>query len=556
MTDESSTPDPEAPKVKRSIKIGSQRPGYVPDTPNKKEKNVVPVVPKPVHKQQPDRTAHGQSADSVAPETSVPDGPTPNSPIPSSPAPESPAPAPAEPVAAAEPAATAAPAPEPVAAPAVEAPVPTDATPTPVPVPAAEDEPAVELPSGMPDIELDMSDEDLEKEIALAMGESVEDLMDGQVKTKSADVEIDERYQATALKIYRESVLFELPGQHNGMIPLKQFEEPPEPGTVVEVVVVGFSNVEQMYELVVPGASVAVVDWSDVQEGVVVEVKITGHNKGGLECEVNRIRGFIPASQISIARVTDFEEYVDKSLQCVVTEASEERRNLVLSHRAIMEREREAAREKLLAELAVGQTREGTVMRLEKFGAFVDIGGIDGLIHISQLSWDNIRHPEEVVSVGQKVKVRVERIDDTTGKIGLSYRDLSHHPWEGIESKYPVGDVVTGTVSKIMDFGAFVKLEPGVEGLVHISELSHKRVNRVSHVVEEGGRVDVKVLTIDADAQRISLSMKQAAGGPEGGSDDAEDDTPIEQYVPKVPAKSLKGGIERPSGGSQFGLNW
>ena len=552
MTDESATPNPESPKQKRTIKIGSQRPGYVPDTPKKKEQPVVPVVPKPTHKQQPTRTpadtpeaSKAEAAidvqDELASATNV--APTPEAPI----AHESTATATAG---------EAAPAAMAEITPAAVDSGPVESQAVAAPAEEASEPEATTQPVAMPDIDLNISDEDLEKEIAAAMGD-VENLLDGEVTTKSAVIEEDGRYQATVLRVYRESVIFELPGQQNGMIPAKQFAEVPEPGSVHEVVVVGFSPAEQMYELVVPGASVEVGDWSDIQEGVVVEVKITGHNKGGLECEVNRIRGFIPASQISIARVNDFEQYVDQTLQCVVTEAKEERRNLVLSHRAVMEREREAAREKLLAELAVGQTREGTVMRLEKFGAFVDIGGIDGLIHISQLSWDNIRHPEEVVSVGQKVKVRIDRIDEATGKIGLSYRDLSHHPWEGIESKYPIGDVTTGTVSKIMDFGAFVKLEPGVEGLVHISELSHKRVNRVSHVVEEGQKVEVKILTVDTEAQRISLSMKQAAGAPSDDADPSEaDDEPVERYVPKVPIKSLKGGIERPSGGDQFGLKW
>jgi small subunit ribosomal protein S1 len=403
------------------------------------------------------------------------------------------------------------------------------------------------------------SDQDLEDEIAAAMGDSIEDLMAGQVEQKADEqsIEIEERYVAVVAKIHRDSVLVELPGQQNGVIPLKQFEELPEVGSQLEVVVVGFSAAEQLYDVIVPGASVDVADWSDLAEGVVVDAKITGHNKGGLECEINRIRGFIPASQVSLYRVEDFSSFVDETMSCVVTEANEERGNLVLSRRAILEREREAAKEQLMAELAVGQTREGIVTRLQKFGAFVDLGGVDGLIHISQLSWDNIRDPSEVVEEGQKVKVRIEKIDPTTGKIGLSYRDLMHHPWEGIETKYHVGTVVTGTVSKLMEFGAFVKLESGVEGLVHISELSHKRVNRVSHVVEEGQRVEVKVLSVDAESQRISLSMKQVQESVDEG--DAAGDTSDEpeiKHVPKTPVKSLKGGTTGSAGGEQFGLKW
>lgn len=523
---------PPVPKQKRSIKIGSQRPGgYVPEEP-KEKKIQMPTAPK---KEKPKAKIHTAPIPSATPpmkEEVKPDK-----------APEVTVETEAKtPGAVAD---------------KIAAEVTAEAVIAEAPMPEAAVAEAVEVPA-MPDVNLEMSDEELEQEIAAAMGADVENLMAGQVEPSGEEeVAVDGRYKATVVKIFRESVLFDLPGPHNGAIPLRYFSEHPEPGTEFEVIVVGFSAEEQMYDCMVPGGSVEVLDWSDVQEGVVVEATITGHNKGGLECEVNKIRGFIPASQISLYRVDDFEEFLGQKMQCVVTEAKPEKRNLVLSHRAVLEREREEAREKLLAELAVGQTREGTVTRIQKFGAFVDIGGIDGLIHISQLSWDNIRHPSEVVAEGQQVKVRIEKLDLETGKIGLSYRDLSHHPWEGIEAKYPVNEIVTGTVSKLMDFGAFVKLEPGVEGLVHISELSHKRVNKVHHVVEEGQRVEVKVMSVDAEAQRIGLSMKatQAGGDSGGGADEA--DEPIVKHVPKTPAKMLKGGTTgKSSDGDKFGLKW
>ena len=241
---------------------------------------------------------------------------------------------------------------------------------------------------------------------------------------------------------------------------------------------------------------------------------MTGHNKGGLECEVNKIRGFIPAGQISIYRAENFEEFVGQSLQCVVVEANRDRKNLVLSHRAIMERDQAEAKEKILAELEVGQTREGTVRNIRDFGAFVDLGGIDGMIHVSQMSWDRVKHPSEVLTLGQKVKVKIQKIDPETNKISLAYRDLFESPWANAASKYPVTSKVTGTVSKIMDFGAFVKLEPGIEGLVHVSELSFKRVHRVGDIVKEGQQIDAKVLSVDPENQRISLSMKALEARP------------------------------------------
>ena len=511
---------------KRSLKIGSQRPGHEPEPP--KKKNPIPTVPQPVHRQ---ITQGEPTAEAPVTKDAVPERPL-----------ESDSPKPEAAIVASE---------------GVESKSEDAPSPAVIEELSAEAQALVDEVSTEPTVDLDMSDDDLEREIARAMGDGVENLMDDQVKGQPGEDELesDQRYPGTVLKIYRESVLFELPGQRNGVVPLKQFEESPEIGAELEVLVTGFSMDEQMYELAVPGASVHVEDWSDLQEGAVVDAKITGHNKGGLECEVNQIRGFIPAREISVFRVEDFSVYVDQKLNCVVKEVNEERRNLVLSHRAILERERAVAREKLMEELAVGQTREGTVARLEKFGAFVDLGGVDGLVHISQLSWDNIRHPDEVLSVGQLIKVRVDKIDRDSGRIGLSYRDLLHQPWDGIEAKYPVGGVVQGVVSKIMDFGAFVKLEPGVEGLVHISELSHKRVNRVSHVVQEGQELDVKVLAVDGDAQKISLSLKAAMAGATESPDD-EADEPVEKHVPQVPLNSLKGGVERPSGGEQFGLKW
>jgi small subunit ribosomal protein S1 len=437
---------------------------------------------------------------------------------------------------------------------------------------AAENLPTAEEPvetagaeTAFPPPRLDRIPTDLQDEIDAALqGCSVDDLLTREVQTagQAAELEPHSRHMATVVRVYRDSVLLELDGGHNGVAPLKQFHESPASGSRVEVVVSEFSAEDQLYETILPGKSIDVADWSDLVEGLVVEATVTGHNKGGLECEVNRIRGFIPASQVSLFRVDDLSTLLGDKLPCVVTEANPQRGNLVLSHRAVLERERQEARARLLAELEVGQTREGVVRRLHDFGAFVDLGGVDGLIHVSQLSWDRVQHPRDVLQEGQHVKVRVEKVDKASGKVGLSYRDLLDHPWQNIEGKYPTGVVVSGTVSKIMDFGAFVKLEPGVEGLVHISELSFKRVQRVAQVVTEGQDVQVKVLSVDPQAQRISLSIKAVAGevdagsaGDESNPEGAEPDEPRPAATPKS-SRPLRGGLGRPTGGEQFGLKW
>ncbi len=348
---------------------------------------------------------------------------------------------------------------------------------------------------------------------------------------------------------------------HQGIVPLRQFEKAPAESDVLELLVVRFDADEGLYELSRPTAAVDVGNWDEVSEGQIIEVTVTGSNKGGLECQVAGIRGFIPMGQASIYRVENPEELVGQRLACVVTEASRERRNLVLSHRAVMERERNELRDKLLAELAPGQIREGIVRSMKDFGAFVDLGGVDGLVHVSQLSWDRVNHPSEVLEVGQKIKVRVEKFDKETGKVSLSYREVGANPWQNVESQFPVGSRTTGPVSRLMDFGAFVKLAPGVEGLIHISELAHGRVFRVSDVLSEGQEVEVKILAVDPEKQRIGLSLKALMTQPEkpGQQKVADEDTPLPADAPQPPKKKathLKGGISGPSGGEKFGLNW
>lgn len=403
---------------------------------------------------------------------------------------------------------------------------------------------------------------DLEQELEAALGgQSLDEL----IEDKSADArDIPDGTSITGkvAKVYQDNVFVDLGGRNQGVVAIKQFEdkELPEPGSQLEVVVAR-SGDDGLYELTLPGGAVEVGNWEDVEEGQVVEVQITGSNKGGLECQVAGLRGFMPMGQISIYRVENPEDYVGQKLNAVVTEANPDRRNLVLSHRGVMEREKAENREKLLGELAVGQMREGVVRSLRDFGAFVDLGGVDGLIHVSKMSWDRVNHPSEVLTEGQQVKVKIERIDPDTGKIGLSYRESAENPWDKVETKYYAGATVNGTVSKIMDFGAFVKLEPGVEGLIHISELAHGRVFRTSDVVSEGQGVEVKVLTVDKEKQRIGLSLRALTEAPKKKGDEEKDEykfTPP-PGAPKAPEKhtgNLKGGIGGPSGGEKFGLKW
>jgi small subunit ribosomal protein S1 len=409
--------------------------------------------------------------------------------------------------------------------------------------------------------------EDVEKEIEEALqGQSIGDLMEpasGPAGGLPDELAPKTRLKAKVVKLHRDNVFVDLGNSRDaGVVMLKQFKEPPELGQELDLIVTKHDTEEGLYELAVAGASAAVQDWSHLSEGMVVEAEVTGTNTGGLECMVNKIRGFIPASQVAIYRVEDLTPFVGQRLSCVITEAKPKRRNLVLSHRAILEREKSAEREKALEDLAVGQARDGIVTNIRDFGAFVDIGGVEGMIHVSQLSWNRVNHPKDVLEVGQKVEVKVVKVNKETRKIGLSIRDLARNPWHDVEERYPSKSRVSGKVTKIKDFGAFVEIETGLEGLLHISELDHKRVMRVGDVVALDQEVEAMVLSVDAKARRISLSLKALLPPPARKQGDKGDRQFLAESTdssnrPKTKRSGdLKGGFDRPTGGKDVGLKW
>ncbi|MEM6472661.1 MAG: S1 RNA-binding domain-containing protein, partial [Planctomycetota bacterium] len=350
---------------------------------------------------------------------------------------------------------------------------------------------------------------ELEAELAAA---DVESMLGGRAGMPDRREPLAEgtRMACRVLKIHQDSVYVGLGGPDEGVVPFEQFETEPTVGDSIEVMVRGFNGEDGLYVCTLPGAAVDVADWSDLEEGAVVEAVVTGHNTGGLECKVGAVRAFMPISQITEYRVEDVSEFVDQKFLCLVTEANERRGNLVLSRRAILEREREEKRAEQLQKIEAGDVMEGVVQSIKDFGVFVDLGALQGLVHVSKLSWDRIKHPSEVLEVGQKVKVKIDKIDKETGKVGLSYRDMLENPWDAAEAEFAIGTVHRGTVSRIASFGAFVRLAAGIEGLVHISELAHHRVSKIDAFVSEGQEVEVKVLSFDRASQKISLSMKAA----------------------------------------------
>lgn len=258
--------------------------------------------------------------------------------------------------------------------------------------------------------------------------------------------------------------------------------------------------------------------WDELEDSLknnsTFEVTVKEVVKGGVVTYIKGIRAFIPASQLSVTYVKDLNGFTGKTLKVKVIELDRAKERVVLSRREVENAELEVKKKNLWSELKPGEKRTGVVSRLAKFGAFVDLGGVDGLIHLSELSWKRVNNPSEVVSVGDRVEVYVLDADKENNRISLALKDVSEDPWNNVEDKYKVGSIVNGTVSKFLNFGAFVELEPGLEGLVHLSEISEERILKPSDVLNIGNKVRVKILDIDPKAKRMSLSIKDSIEKP------------------------------------------
>ncbi|MWV44737.1 30S ribosomal protein S1 [Paenibacillus sp. HJL G12] len=245
----------------------------------------------------------------------------------------------------------------------------------------------------------------------------------------------------------------------------------------------------------------------------VLEVTVADVVKGGLVADVG-VRGFIPASMVERHFVEDFSDYKGRTLRVKVKEIDRENNKVILSAKDVLEEEFEANKLQVMSQLQEGQEIEGTVQRLTQFGAFVDVGGVDGLVHVSEMAWNHVEKPADVVSEGDKVKVKVLKVDPEKGKISLSMKAAQPGPWDSAAEKFNTGDVVTGEVKRLVTFGAFVELAPGVEGLVHISQISHKHIGTPQEVLKEGQEVQVKILDINTAEKRVSLSIKETEEAP------------------------------------------
>lgn len=258
--------------------------------------------------------------------------------------------------------------------------------------------------------------------------------------------------------------------------------------------------------------------WNELQEkfdnNETVEAEVNRVVKGGVTVDLG-VRGFVPASQLDTRFVRDLSQFEGNTYEFKIIEIDPQNRQLILSRRELLEAEESEKREEALEKLEEGAAVTGTVVRLTNFGAFVDLGGIDGLVHISEIAHEHVEHPEDKLSIGDEVEVKVLNVDEDRERVSLSIKALLPGPWETVEEEFPAGSVATGVVKRIVDFGAFVELKPGVEGLVHISEMSHRHVETPHEIVTENEEVEVKVLSVDQSEQRVSLSIKALEEAPE-----------------------------------------
>jgi small subunit ribosomal protein S1 len=367
--------------------------------------------------------------------------------------------------------------------------------------------------------EFDVSEEDW----AAAIGE---ELPDDMTWLGGEDVTANQIVEGKVLRIDNDFVLVDVGYKCEGIIPCNEWEDvddPPVIGQAIRVLVEDVEDVAGRQDdrgMIVLSKRKAekIEKWlkvmESVKEGDVVTGEVTRKIKGGLLVDIG-VNVFLPASQVDIRRPHDIGEYIGKEIKCLVLKIDEARRNIVVSRRSLIEAERAQKKTELLKQLEVGQLRKGVVKNIADFGAFVDLGGIDGLLHITDMSWGRINHPSEMVQIDEEIEVKILHIDYEKEKIALGLKQKSASPWENVAGKYPVNTTVKGSVVNVMSYGAFVKLEDGIEGLVHISEMSWtKRISHPSELVQIDDQVDVMVLDINEDKQEISLGMKQTQENP------------------------------------------
>ncbi len=357
----------------------------------------------------------------------------------------------------------------------------------------------------------------------------------GATPLDSATVEPGTALVGTVVGFSDDEVFLEFDAKSQGILLRSQFgkKEVIDIGRRVDVVVDRYDSDSGMLAVSRKGA-VQRATWTNLAVGMIVEGKVTGLNKGGLEVDLKGVRAFMPGSQVDLFPMRDISVLIGQSVRAEVIELDRKHKNVLVSRRKLLEQERAETREKLKAEIQVGQVRKGVVGNLAEFGAFVDLGGMDGLIHIRDLSWGVVENVSDVLKPGQEVEVKILKIDGKRDRISLGLKQALPDPWVHVSDRFPAGAALKARVVRIADFGAFAEVEPGIEGLIPVSEMAWHRVNSCSEVVSVGGMVDVKVIRVEAEKRRMALSMKQALPDPWDGI--------LESFVPQ---SMVKGTVTR-----------
>jgi small subunit ribosomal protein S1 len=374
--------------------------------------------------------------------------------------------------------------------------------------------------------QFDLPENELQQELAAAFNQDVYKDQDAGawLPPPEQEFEVNKIVNGRVLNVVGDEVWIDVGYKSEGVIPLNEWYDegldkvvPPAPGDNIQVLLDAVEDESGAIVLSYRKAK-RQKEWEDViakhKEGDVVSGMVTRKIKGGLLVNIG-VNVFLPASQVDIRRPPDIADYINKTIECKILKIDEARRNIVVSRRKLIEDQRIEMKEKLLREIEPGQIRKGVVKNIAEFGAFVDLGGIDGLLHITDMTWGRINNPHEVVHIDQQLEVYIISVDKDKEKIALGLKQKTPSPWANVEAKYPVNSRHTGEVVNVMSYGAFVKLEPGIEGLVHISEMSWtKRINHPSELVAIGDQIEVQVLNINKEKQEISLGIKQVQPNP------------------------------------------
>lgn len=362
-----------------------------------------------------------------------------------------------------------------------------------------------------------------EEEEALA-GMSMFDVTDTADPSSAPTEGAETVIRVKIVKVHRDDVFVELGGKAEGVVPRVQFkggEDEPVEGRIIDVVFDRYDRESNLQIFSREGAS-RIASWESLKPGLVVEGRVSGMNKGGLEVDLKGIRGFMPASHCDVDRTVDISNLIGDVVRCQVLEVDRRDKNVLVSRRKVQEAEFMEARKQLLTELAEGQLRQGVVRNVTDYGAFVDLGGVDGLLHVSDMSWSQVDKPSDLVHVGQHVDVKVLKIkqgEEGKLRISLGLKQAMPDPWANVERDFPVGTSLKARVVRLADFGAFAEVTQGVEALIPISEMSWGRINRPKDLLSVGEMVNVVIIRLELDKRRMALSMKQAAPDPWEGVD-------------------------------------